>query len=154
MHGHALRLVVLPAVAAALSASLMLAAPASAGTPKSVYIAQIDKFVSALDHDMGPVEVPSFVAAVKAFPIAKAKLTKAEKALAAVVAPAAIAAEQKTFVTDADAMVTALETAIAGKLNGLSAAKITSLQAALTRAGNRLEVVVVKIDAAGYTLGS
>lgn len=154
MHGHSLRLVVLPAVFAALLASLMLATPASAGLSKGAYIKALNAFGQALEYDMSPVaNATSLAAARAAFPAAKARLAKAERALRAVTPPAGMAADQKSLVTDATVMINALDVAYAGKLYGVTAAKNAALQAALKRAGDKVEDALVKIENAGYALG-
>jgi hypothetical protein len=153
VYGQTLRLVALPALTVALIASLVLPAAGSAGTSKGAYIKQMDTFVTALDNDMAPVLVTSLAAGRAAFPAAKAKLARAERALGAIIPPAAIAADQKTLVVDADAMVSALDAAIAGKLDGVTKAKNSALQATLTRDGDKLQVAALKIVDAGYPFG-
>jgi hypothetical protein len=154
LHRRALHLVVLPVVCAALLVSLMLAAPASAGVSKSAYIKALNTFGLALENAMNPVaKAPSLAAARAAFPAAKAKLATAERTLRALTPPAAVAADQKSLVSDAAVMISALDAAYAGKLYGVTAAKNKALQAALNRAGNKVEDALLKIQNAGYALG-
>ena len=104
---------------------------------------------------MNPVSNAKTLAAARAaFPAAKANLAKAERTLGAIKPPTAVTADQKSLVTDAAVMITALDAAYAGKLYGVTAAKNTALQAALNRAGNKVEDALLKIQDAGYALGA